>query len=38
MSGGVAGGPSLWTQSLIDEKGAYPGSGWVNTPCAYNSA
>jgi len=34
MSGGVAGGPSLWTRSVIDAKGTYPGSGWVITPCA----
>jgi len=38
MSGGVTGGPSLWTRSVIDVKGTYPGSGWVNTPCAQNSA
>jgi len=38
MSGGVAGGPSLWTWSIIDAKGTYPGSGWVITPCAQNSA
>jgi len=38
MSGGVAGGPNLWTRSVIDEKGVYLGSGWVNTPCAQNSA
>jgi len=38
MSGGVAGGPSLWTWSVIDTKGTYPGSGWVITPYAQNSA
>ena len=38
MSGGVAGGPSLWIRSVIDVKGTYPGSGWVNTPYAQNSA
>jgi len=38
MSGGVAGGPSLWTRSVIDTKGTYPGSGWMITPCAQNSA
>jgi len=37
MSGGVVGGPSLWTRSVIDVKGTYLGSGWVNTPCAQNS-
>jgi len=34
MSRGVVGGPSLWTWSVIDVKGTYLGSGWVNTPCA----
>ena len=33
MSGAVAGGPSLWTRSVIDAKGTYLGSGWVITPC-----
>jgi len=34
MLGGVIGGPSLWTRSVIDVKGTYLGSSWVNTPCA----
>ena len=38
MSRGVAGGPSLWTRSVIDANETYPGSGWVITLCAQNSA
>jgi len=34
MSWGVAGGPSLWTWSVLDAKETYPGSGWVITPWA----
>jgi len=33
MLGGVVGGPSLWTRSVIDVKGTYLRSGWMNTPC-----
>jgi len=33
MSGGVAGGPGLWTPIRHRGDGTYLGSGWVIIPC-----